>query len=111
MTIREATAEEILAVAPRGYESWGAVLEEEDGRPVGRIFLSRAVDGAVFGHNTECHSVDKTGALRLWSRARKKARDWGVDSVWIHFTDDFTMLPFWERLGFKQEMTMYRGRI
>jgi hypothetical protein len=78
--------------------------------PKGQIFLSRAF-GQVFGHNTFCNSPNPNDAARLWFRARKKAREWGADSVWIHFTDDFSMLPFWERLGFKPEMIMYRGSI
>lgn len=111
--VRAATPEEASAIGAshaEGYERWVAVLiEDEEIR--GHICLSRAF-GQVLGHDTKSWASDRFGALKLWRAARRKAREWGVSEVLVHFEqENDPMLEFWISRGFKPACVVYKGAI
>jgi hypothetical protein len=112
MKFREATeAERASITPPTDLECWCFVAEEE-GRIEGHICLTRAM-GEVFGHDTGYTGTDPHVPVRLWFKAREKAKEWGASSVNVHVTEetDPTIVGFWDRLGFVPVMTIYRGDI
>jgi hypothetical protein len=115
LKVRPATEEERASfslLSGEGYETWAVVLEAEGGI-LGHICLSRAL-GQVFGHDTRYWGKDPRGAAMLWFAARRVVRSWGAGSVLIHEEEgkeDPELMKFWERLGFKKIMTIYRGEI
>jgi GNAT superfamily N-acetyltransferase len=113
--VRQATEQEATALfvadPPQGAERWVGVCVR-DGQIVGQIALTLSY-GEVFGHDTKVFIKDDAHiAARLWLAARRKCREWGIETVNVHFgKDDGHMLNFWASRGFEPAFVVYRGRI
>jgi len=109
--IREATQEEIEGMNLTQTEGMTvrAWVTDEDGI-TGHIALSEGL-GQVFGHDTRYWGEDKTGAARLWLRARREAKEMGHNSVIVHCPPGDPMTPFWLKHGFVPVCVILRGDI
>ena len=109
--IRFATPEECARKGMDDALTIGWVLEK-DGEPVGKLFATFD-HGSVVGHGWEVESDNPFDALRLWKRAKQDLKKLGFTEVFIHFkhSDHPRVREMWERQGYEQVMTIYRGDI
>src|SRR4051812_8087818 len=107
LKLREANQHELSLHSGPGYETWGAVLLEDD-KEVGHIFLSKAL-GCCYGHDAVCQAKDPNGAVTMFFRARKQARDWGFTELYVHASEQTE--SFWKNLGFEPVCIVLKGPI
>lgn len=108
---RLATKEEIAPFLKAGYETTGAILEQ-DGYRIGRVWFSTASDH-VLVHGLQVACWDATACAVLLHFARRHLKENRQSEIHIYETDetDPKVMAFWKRLGAKRLLTMYTLRL
>ena len=108
---RLATPAECAPFTKAGYETSGAILED-DGYRIGCVWFSTARDH-VLVHGLQVACWDASACAVLLHFARRHLKENRQSEIHIYETEesDPKVMEFWKRLGAKKLLTMYTLRL